>query len=69
MRSSRPDVSAATWRTSSYSNSDGGNCVEISDDYTGVVPVRDSKRRSGPVLMLSSTAFAGLVTLAKQAND
>ncbi|MQS39161.1 DUF397 domain-containing protein, partial [Streptomyces katsurahamanus] len=55
MRSPRPDLSAATWRTSSYTNSDGGNCVEISDDYTGVVPVRDSKRRSGPVLMLSPT--------------
>ncbi|MQS39163.1 DUF397 domain-containing protein [Streptomyces katsurahamanus] len=68
MRSPRPDLSAATWRTSSYSNSDGGNCVEISDDYTGVVPVRDSKRRSGPVLMLSPTAFAGLVTLAKRAS-
>ncbi|MER6083811.1 DUF397 domain-containing protein [Streptomyces sp. NPDC001833] len=26
------DLSNVTWRKSSYSNSDGGNCVEVSDD-------------------------------------
>lgn len=33
----------------------------------GVVPVRDSKCPTGPVLMLSATAFTGLVTLAREA--
>lgn len=27
------DLSSATWRKSSYSNSDGGNCIEVSDDF------------------------------------
>ncbi|RPE42784.1 uncharacterized protein DUF397 [Streptomyces sp. Ag109_O5-1] len=26
------DLSSVTWRKSSYSNTDGGNCVEVSDD-------------------------------------
>ncbi|KOV66373.1 DUF397 domain-containing protein [Streptomyces sp. MMG1121] len=26
------DLSTITWRKSSYSNQDGGNCVEVSDD-------------------------------------
>ncbi|MFC7814711.1 DUF397 domain-containing protein [Streptomyces sp. NPDC057367] len=26
------DLSAVSWRKSSYSNSSGGNCVEVSDD-------------------------------------
>ncbi|MEV5874060.1 DUF397 domain-containing protein [Streptomyces sp. NPDC052101] len=31
------DLSHATWRKSSYSNTDGGNCIEVSDDFlTGV---------------------------------
>lgn len=27
------DLSTATWRKSSYSNTDGGNCIEVSDDF------------------------------------
>lgn len=27
------DLSKATWRKSSYSNTDGGACVEVSDDF------------------------------------
>ncbi|MFI2188417.1 MULTISPECIES: DUF397 domain-containing protein [Streptomyces] len=27
------DLSSATWRKSSYSNSNGGNCIEVSDDF------------------------------------
>ncbi|MFD9877925.1 DUF397 domain-containing protein, partial [[Kitasatospora] papulosa] len=30
------DLNAVTWRKSSYSNSDGGECVEVSDDFTAV---------------------------------
>ncbi|MGW0836990.1 DUF397 domain-containing protein [Streptomyces prunicolor] len=26
------DLSNVTWRKSSYSNTDGGNCIEVSDD-------------------------------------
>ncbi|MFG2784840.1 DUF397 domain-containing protein [Streptomyces prunicolor] len=27
------DLSNVTWRKSSYSNSDGGNCIEVSDNF------------------------------------
>ncbi|MHC3464635.1 DUF397 domain-containing protein, partial [Streptomyces flavovirens] len=40
------------WFTSSYSNN-GGACVEVAVNLAasrGVVPVRDSKDRGGPVL-------------------
>jgi hypothetical protein len=60
----RPDLSAAQWRKSSYSNPDGGNCVEVADGYPGVVPVRDSKVPTGPALFLTPTAWTGFVTFA-----
>jgi hypothetical protein len=37
------------WRTSSYSGSNGGNCVEIATAPDTVV-IRDSKDPHGPVL-------------------
>ncbi|MEO3977605.1 DUF397 domain-containing protein [Streptomyces sp. CAU 1734] len=58
------------WIKSSHSGS-GGSCVEWAPGYasaTGVVPVRDSKRPGGPALMVSPTAFAGLVALARTAG-
>nr|WP_211367258.1 DUF397 domain-containing protein [Pseudonocardia kunmingensis] len=45
-------MTGAVWRKSTRSNN-GGNCVEVADnlvDEYGVVLVRDSKDRTGPVL-------------------
>jgi len=43
------DVTGAVWRTSSYSGSNGGTCVEVGT--TGpAVAVRDSKHPDGPLL-------------------
>ncbi|MFF5772631.1 DUF397 domain-containing protein [Streptomyces californicus] len=61
MRSQRPDLTAATWRKSSYSNSDGGQCVEVADGFPGVVPVRDSKRPEGAALVFGAAAWAVFV--------
>ncbi|ANW20779.1 DUF397 domain-containing protein [Streptomyces clavuligerus] len=58
------------WIKSSYSEN-GGVCVEWAPAYasaTGVVPVRDSKQSTGPVLMVSAAAFAGLVDFARGAE-
>ncbi len=58
------DLSIITWRKSSYSNQDGGECVEVSDDFAAVVPVRDSKAPHGPVLAFPAsgwTSFLGAV--------
>ncbi|MQS38215.1 DUF397 domain-containing protein [Streptomyces katsurahamanus] len=58
------------WTKSSYSDH-GGACVEWAPTYAsthGVVPVQDSKLSDGPVLMVSHSAFAGLVALARNAD-
>ncbi|MDW5323327.1 DUF397 domain-containing protein [Plantactinospora sp. KLBMP9567] len=48
----------AEWRKSSRSNSNGGDCVEVAGDLApGVVGVRDSKDRQGPVLTFGSSAW------------
>lgn len=65
MASSGIDLSAATWRKSSYSNGTGGECVEVADGLTGVVPVRDSKVEDGPVLVVSAAAWAPFVAALK----
>ncbi|MFD0075331.1 DUF397 domain-containing protein [Streptomyces sp. NPDC127166] len=56
------DLSNARWRKSSYSDGDGGNCVEVLDDVPGAVPVRDSKVTDGPVLVASAAAWAAFVS-------
>ncbi|MFD3919069.1 DUF397 domain-containing protein [Streptomyces sp. NPDC058595] len=62
MRSVRPDLTQAAWRKSSYSNSDGGQCVEVSDGFLpGVVPVRDSKVPGGPALVFPARAWQAFV--------
>jgi hypothetical protein len=43
------DMSSVTWRKSSYSGANGGNCVEIAV-AAHTVAFRDSKDPDGPVL-------------------
>ncbi|MFK0220175.1 DUF397 domain-containing protein [Streptomyces vinaceus] len=59
------DLSAASWRKSSYSNQDGGACVEVSDDFVAVVPVRDSKIPHGPVLVFPASGWSAFVSAVK----
>jgi hypothetical protein len=59
-----PDLAAA-WRKSSYSNQDGGNCVEVADNLPGIVPVRDSKNPDGPVIRFSPGAWSALIGVVK----
>ncbi|MHC0429329.1 DUF397 domain-containing protein [Streptomyces sp. O3] len=62
------DLTSVTWRKSSYSNPDGGECVEVSDDFPAVVPVRDSKNPHGPALVIESAAWSAFVTSVKHAD-
>ncbi|MGC0415022.1 DUF397 domain-containing protein [Embleya sp. AB8] len=55
-----PDLSAAAWRKSSYSNDDQGACVEVADDFPGIVPVRDSKDPSVGHLTVPAASWAAL---------
>ncbi|MFJ3976420.1 DUF397 domain-containing protein [Streptomyces sp. NPDC090021] len=58
-------MNAARWRTSSYTNSDGGTCVEVADGVAGLVPVRDSKRPDGGVVVVSTAAWGPFVAALK----
>lgn len=60
------DLTTVTWRKSSYSEGGDGNCVEVADGLSAVVPVRDSKSPHGPVLLFQVpawTAFLGTVMM------
>ncbi|WP_371677717.1 DUF397 domain-containing protein [Streptomyces sp. NBC_01276] len=65
MANTENDLASASWRKSSYSNGTGGECVEVADGVTGLVPVRDSKVRGGPILMLSAAAWGPFVSALK----
>ncbi|MFE4977919.1 DUF397 domain-containing protein [Kitasatospora sp. NPDC056651] len=47
------------WRKSSFSNGNGGNCVEVDDANPGTV--RDSKDPDGPWLRFTPDAWAAFV--------
>ncbi|WBB71684.1 DUF397 domain-containing protein [Micromonospora sp. WMMD1128] len=51
------DLTGARWRTSTRSSSNGGDCVEVADNLTGVVAVRDSKDRTGGTLTFAPPAW------------
>ncbi|MFC9929848.1 DUF397 domain-containing protein [Streptomyces sp. NPDC127190] len=65
MASNRIDLSEALWLKSSYSNEDGGNCVEVAPNIPDLVPVRDSKIPGGPTLLLPSAAWTPFITALK----
>jgi len=45
----------SSWRTSSYSGPNGGECVEVA--VAGAVLVRDTTDRSGPMLTFTADAW------------
>jgi hypothetical protein len=49
-----------TWRKSSYSGDQGGNCVEIAET-PATVAVRDSKTPAGPILTVDPAVFTTFV--------
>jgi hypothetical protein len=51
------DLSNATWRKSSHSGGNGGNCIEIASLPNGGRAVRDSKNPGGPVLVFNSAEW------------
>ncbi|MEU9043020.1 MULTISPECIES: DUF397 domain-containing protein [unclassified Kitasatospora] len=59
------DLTDASWRKSSYSGGGGGQCIEVADGFTGILPVRDSKDPSGPALVFSSSAWQSFVTAVR----
>ncbi|WP_369222300.1 DUF397 domain-containing protein [Streptomyces sp. R39] len=47
MANERIDLSDALWLKSSYSNEDGGNCVEVARDFPGAALWRKSSYSNG----------------------
>lgn len=61
----RPD--APDWTSSSYSQSNGGECVQwapMHAEVTGEFLIRDSKNPGGPVLSTNASGWADLVAFA-----
>jgi hypothetical protein len=53
----------STWRKSTYSDANGGQCVEVGAD--GMVLVRDTTDRQGFTLVVPASAWASLVASIK----
>lgn len=62
------DLTNAHWRKSTYSNGEGGNCLEVTDGVPGVIPVRDSKVADGPVIVIGSAAWTEFVRAVVQSR-
>ncbi|WP_405387733.1 DUF397 domain-containing protein [Streptomyces sp. NBC_01102] len=62
------DLCAATWRKSSHSNGDGGNCVEVADGLPGLIPIRDSKVPDGPALTFTTTPWTPFVDALRRGD-
>ncbi|MEU7094401.1 DUF397 domain-containing protein [Kitasatospora aureofaciens] len=56
-----------TWVKSSYSGTEGGNCVEVAS-CPSAVHVRDSKDKAGPTLAFSPEAWSAFVSFASEAQ-
>lgn len=59
------DHLSATWRKSTYSGGNGGNCVEVAGNLPGVVAVRDSKNPDGPKLTFGPQSWASFMAAIK----
>jgi hypothetical protein len=59
------NIDKMEWRKSSYSAINNGDCLEVADDFPGVVPVRDSKNPTGPALIVPATAWQAFVEHVK----
>ncbi|MGW1173047.1 DUF397 domain-containing protein [Kitasatospora sp. NPDC002543] len=55
------------WFRSSYSDYNGGNCVEVASSPS-TVHVRDSKDKAGPTLAFSPEAWSAFVSFASEAQ-
>ncbi|WP_156756619.1 DUF397 domain-containing protein [Actinokineospora pegani] len=54
------DPTTPRWRKSTFSNTNGGQCVELATP--GPLAVRDSKNPDGPTLVFPQETLAALLT-------
>jgi hypothetical protein len=63
------DLTTAKWRKSSYSNANGGQCVEVARNLPGAVAVRDSKDPKGPKLSFEPDQWAVFISGIKAGDS
>lgn len=61
------ELSRATWRRSSRSGSNGGQCVEVASNLPGIVAVRDSKDPESPALVFAPAGWSAFIGELKTA--
>lgn len=60
------EIGGTTWRASSYSGANGGQCIEVAEHRNGKrVLVRDTKNRAGVMLRFSTQAWRRFVGQVK----
>jgi hypothetical protein len=62
------DLSRAVWQKSTYSGSNGGQCVEVARNVPGLVAVRDSKDPDGPGLVVTPAQWRAFLTSARRGD-
>ncbi|MGW0474527.1 DUF397 domain-containing protein [Streptomyces coeruleorubidus] len=63
------DLTTAAWRKSSYSDGGASNCLEVSDNHPGSVPVRDSKQPDGPILVFGASPWTSFLAGVKDESS
>ena len=61
------ELNSATWRKSTRSGGNGGGCIEVGAG-AGVIAVRDTKDRDGPVLAFTPQAWRQFAARIKTSN-
>jgi len=56
------DNSHVTWRKSSHSGGNGGNCIEVASTGELLIAVRDSKDPDGPKLSFAPSAWRAFLS-------
>ena len=65
MRPSEPDLTAAAWFKSGFSEGNGGACVEVAF-LRAAVGVRDSKQQGhGPLLFFAPAEWAAFIAATR----
>jgi hypothetical protein len=59
------DLTGATWRKSSHSTNNGGNCVELAR-ADGIIGVRDSKNPQGGTLRFTPRTVRAFLDTIKR---
>lgn len=63
-----PDLTGAVWRKASYSNGNGGDCVEVAVLDHGDRAVRDSKEPAGPLMTFTPAGWSAFTTAVRSGD-